>query len=501
MSTLDQYIHQIEEELSQKKSRVKAAEVGTVLQVKDGVALLEGLENAAFGEIVRFENGVEGMVIDMSEGQVGVIVLGDYLKIKAGEIAKATGKTLSVPVSESLLGRVINPLGLPVDGGEQITAEAQFPIEKVAPGVVARKSVTVPVQTGIIAIDALTAVGRGQRELIIGDRGTGKTSIAVDTILNQKGQDMVCIYCAVGQKSSKIAAVVELLKSRQSMDYSIVVSASASDPASLQYLAPYAAAAVAEYFMSKGKDVLVVYDDLSKHAWAYREVSLILRRPAGREAYPGDVFYLHSRLLERSCRLNEEHGGGSITALPIIETLAGDVSAYIPTNVISITDGQIFLDADLFNAGIRPAINVGLSVSRVGGNAQAKAMKQVAGKLKLDLAQYRDLAAFSQFESDLDPETKKFLNRGARMTQILKQRLHETYDLATQVAIIWAGSQGFLDELPINQVNEFVDRYVADLHTTQKELLKKINKNKILDKEDEKELEKVVKDNLNLLMA
>jgi F-type H+-transporting ATPase subunit alpha len=463
MKLLDQYIKEIEHELASKPTTtVKTQEVGTVVELKDGVVKMEGLDNAAYGELVEFPNGVKAMVIDMVEEGVGAIVLGDYLDIKANDTAKATGITLSVPVSEEVLGRVLDPLGQPIDGGVKIKLDKYYPIEKVAPGVVYRKSVSVPLQTGIKAIDALIPVGRGQRELIIGDRGTGKTTIATDTILNQKGQNVICIYCAIGQKSSKVAATVELLRSHGALDYTVVVSASASDPATLQYLAPYSATAIAEYFLDKGKDVLVVYDDLSKHAWAYREISLILRRPAGREAYPGDVFYLHSRLLERACRLNEKLGGGSITALPIIETLENDLSAYIPTNVISITDGQIFLESDLFNAGMRPAVNVGNSVSRVGGSAQTKAMKQVAGKLKLDLAQYRELSAFAQFESDLDPETKKFLNRGAKVTQILKQKKNQPYDLASQVAVMWAANNGYLDDLELSKVEEFETKLISD---------------------------------------
>lgn len=497
MKLLDEYIKEIESELNKKQSKVTAKEVGTVEDVKDGVVLLSGLDNVEYGEIIQFDSGVEAYVIDLMEDQVGAIVLGNYLKIKYGDVAKSTGRILSIPVSDDILGRVVDPMGNPLDGMVRIKAKKQYPLEKIAPGVVARKSVTVSLQTGIKAIDALVAVGRGQRELIMGDRGTGKTTIATDTIINQKGQDVVCIYCAIGQKNSKVAATVQLFKNTKAIDYTVVVSASAGDPVSLQYLAPYAATAVGEYFMDKGKDVLIVYDDLSKHAWAYRQVSLILRRPAGREAYPGDVFYLHSRLLERSCRLDEKNGGGSITALPIIETLEGDLSAYIPTNVISITDGQIALDADLFNAGVRPAINVGLSVSRVGGNAQTKAMKQVAGKLKLDLAQYRDMAAFSQFESDLDPETKKLLNRGARMTQILKQKKNRPYDLAQEVAIIWAASRGYLDDLSIDKVELFEESYLTDLRLKGKTLMTRINTNKKLEEKDEKELEKFVKSNLS----
>lgn len=493
MSQIDQYIRQIEDELkSDEGAKLQSREVGTVVRVTDGVAAAAGLEGVAYGEIVEFESNVEGMVIDLTPTEAGIIVLGDYLKIRAGEKVTATGRTLSIGVNEEIIGRVVNPLGEPLDGKAKIKPETYYPLEKVAPGVVTRKSVSVPVQTGIIAVDALTAIGRGQRQLVIGDRGTGKTSLVIDAILNQKKENMICIYCAVGQKSSKVAAVVDLLNTHGSLDYTVVVSASASDPATLQYLAPYSATAIAEYFMDKGKDVLVVYDDLSKHAWAYRQVSLILRRPAGREAYPGDVFYLHARLLERSCRLDEKHGGGSITALPIIETLAGDVSAYIPTNVISITDGQVLLDADLFNAGIRPAINVGISVSRVGGNAQTKAMKQVAGKLKLDLAQYREMAAFSQFESDLDEETKKFLNRGAKMTQLLKQRLHQTYSLAEEVALIWAGGHGYLDNLELGKVNVFADKLLSDLNVRGKKWMETVDKKRILEKEDEEELKKIV---------
>ncbi|MEN9328684.1 MAG: hypothetical protein RI947_1492 [Candidatus Parcubacteria bacterium] len=496
MQLLDQYIKEIEKELTSGRIKAKAEEIGTVSQVKDGVVVLKGLDNAAFGEILEFESGVRALVIDMLEDSVGAIVLGDYLKIGAGDTAKATGVTLSVPVSDDIIGRVVNPLVDPIDGGERIKTEKRNPIEKVAPGVIYRKSVSEPLQTGIKAIDALIPIGRGQRELIIGDRGTGKTTIGIDVILNQKTENVICIYCAIAQKNSKVAATVELLRSHGAMDYTIVVSASASDPVTLQYLAPYSATAIAEHFMEQGKDVLIVYDDLSKHAWAYRQISLILRRPAGREAYPGDVFYLHSRLLERASRIDPKYGGGSITALPIIETLEGDNSAYIPTNVISITDGQIFLDADLFNSGMRPAVNVGASVSRVGSSAQTKAIKQVAGKMKLDLAQYREMAAFSQFESDLDEETKKFLNRGARVSQILKQGKNDPYSLALQVSIMWAASNGYLDSLDVSQVEHFEKRFIEDLKTRGKDLVGRINKNKILNKEDEEELKKIVQDNL-----
>ncbi len=497
MKQLDQYIKEIEKELSSREGiKVEAEEVGTVKQVSDGVVILVGLQNIGYGDIIEFDNGERALVIDMVEEEVGAIVLGDYIGITAGMKAKGTGITLSVPVNDELLGRVVDPLMRSQDGSPNIKSDTYNPIEKLAPGIVRRKSVNQPLQTGIKAIDSLVPIGRGQRELIIGDRGTGKTTIAIDAILNQKGEDVICVYCAIGQKSSKIATLVELLKEKGAMDYTVVVKASAADPATLQYLAPYAATAVAEYFMEKGKDVLIIYDDLSKHAWAYRQVSLILRRPAGREAYPGDVFYLHSRLLERSARIDPKYGGGSITALPIIETLENDVSAYIPTNVISITDGQIFLETDLFNAGIRPAINVGLSVSRVGSSAQTKAMKQVAGKLKLDLAQYRELSAFSQFESDLDEETKKFLNRGAKMTQILRQKQNKPLDLASQVSVIWAAKEGHLDEMPVDQVTNFEERFVQDLNTRGKHIIKDINEKKEISEEMEKELAKLIKDNL-----
>jgi F-type H+-transporting ATPase subunit alpha len=493
MKLIDEYIKTLEKELK-NRPKVSTEETGIVSQVKDGVVILEGLDQVAYGELIEFQKNVLGYVIDLTEDEVGAIILGDYTGIKAGDKAKALGYTLSVPVSEALLGRVVDPLGLPLDGKAPIKSKTLYPVEKIAAGVVKRHQVNVPLQTGIKAIDALIPIGRGQRELIIGDRGTGKTTIAIDTILNQKGQDVICVYCAVGQKNSKVAEIIELLRKNKADEYTVVVNASASDSAATQYLAPYSASAIAEYFMDKGKDVLVVYDDLTKHAWAYRQVSLILRRPAGREAYPGDVFYLHSRLLERACRIDEKYGGGSITALPIIETLDGDLSAYIPTNVISITDGQISLETDLFNSGIRPAVNVGLSVSRVGGTAQTKAMKSVAGKLKLDLAQYRDLAAFSQFESELDEETKKFLNRGAKVTQILKQRKHRPMSLAEQVAIIWAASNAYLDQVPVGDIEGFETKLIETLRLKGKKWLEKINKNKIMDKKDGEDLEKIIKE-------
>ncbi len=496
MKLIDEYIKTLEKELKNSKSKVTSQEVGVVNEVKDGIVLLSGLDNVAYGELIEFEKGEIGFVIDLTEDTVGSIILGNYLEIKAGDQAKALGITLSVPVSESIIGRVVDSLGKPIDGKKEIKADKRYPIEKIAPGVVKRRPVNIPVQTGIKSIDALIPIGRGQRELIIGDRGTGKTTLAIDTILNQKKENMVCIYCGIGQKNSKMATLIHLLQTHEAFDYTIVVSASASDSAAMQYLAPYTACAIGEYFMDKGKDVLIIYDDLTKHAWAYRQISLILRRPAGREAYPGDVFYLHSRLLERACRLDEKYGGGSITAIPIIETLEGDVSAYIPTNVISITDGQIVLETDLFNAGIRPAVNVGLSVSRVGGNAQTKAMKQVAGKLKLDLAQYNALAAFSQFESELDEETKKLLNRGAKVTQILKQKKNAPLNLAEEVAVLWAATNGYLDSLSNDEIDKFEKKLLDILKLRGRKWISTIGKNKVLGKEDEKELEKYIKDSI-----
>jgi len=477
----------------EKLKKISAFEVGYVSQVKDGVVILSGLNKVSYGELIEFENGVQAYVVDLTENSVGAIVLGDYLKINLGDRAVALGNILSIPVSEKLLGRVVNPLVFPLDEKSEILADKFYPLEKIAPSVIYRKSVSTPVQTGIKAIDALIPIGRGQRELIIGDRGTGKTTIAIDTILNQKDQNLICVYCAIGQRNSKVVQVIDLLEKKGAMDYTIVVSASASDPSSLQYLAPYSAVTIAEYFMDKGKDVLVIFDDLTRHAWAWREISLILRRPAGREAYPGDIFYLHSRLLERACRLDEKYGGGSITALPIIETLEGDVSSYIPTNVISITDGQIFLETDLFNAGIRPAVNVGLSVSRVGGAAQSKGMKKITGKLKLDLAQYREMAAFSQFESELDEETKRFLNRGAKLTALLTQKKNNPYSLADEIILIWAVNKGLFDVVPLDKLTEIEEKILTLFQVEKKLLRNQINKKKDFDEKDEKEMEFLVK--------
>lgn len=491
-NNLDEYIKNVGQKIGTVSLQTTPQEIGYVDEVKDGVVIARNLDNVTFGEVVEFKSGVRGYVIDLTEDRVGIIVLGEYLSIRANDQVKALGYTLSVPVSEKMLGRVVDPLCSPQDNLPSIKADKLYPVEKIAPTVVYRKQVSVPLLTGIKAIDALTPIGRGQRELIIGDRGTGKTTIAIDTILNQMGENVICIYAGVGQKNSKMALVIDLLRKHKALDYSIIVNASASDSVSMQYLAPYTASAIAEYFMDKGKDVLVIYDDLSKHAWAYRQISLILRRPAGREAYPGDIFYLHSRLLERACRIDDKYGGGSITALPIVETLEGDMSAYIPTNIISITDGQIFLETDLFNAGIRPAINVGISVSRVGGNAQTKAMKQVAGKLKLDLAQYREMAAFSQFESDLDEETKKLLNRGAKVTQVLKQDKNQPYSLEEEVVVLWASHKGFLDLVPVAEVETFEKKLLELVHLRGVEILQTIRKEKVISNVVEKKLEELV---------
>jgi F-type H+-transporting ATPase subunit alpha len=450
----DEIASVIQKEIEDFKGQIQTAEVGRVLEVGDGIARCYGLSNAMAGEMVEFASGARGLVFNLEENSVGVIILGDYLEIKEGEEVKSTGALLSVPVGDAVIGRVVDPLGVPLDGKGPIVASESRPLETAAPGVAARQPVTQPMQTGIKAVDAMTPVGRGQRELIIGDRKTGKTAVALDTILNQKDSGVICIYVACGQRSASVAGVVEELRKAGAMDYTIVVSASASDPAPLQYIAPYAGAALAEYFMYQGKHTLVVYDDLSKQAIAYRQLSLLMRRPPGREAFPGDVFYCHSRLLERSARLSDELGGGSMTALPIIETLEGEVSAYIPTNVISITDGQIYLEPDLFWKGIRPAINVGISVSRVGGNAQTKAMKKVAGSLRLDLAAFRELEAFAQLGTELDKATQQQLDRGYRMVELLKQPQYVPLHAADQVISIYAGSRGYFDQVPVNKVAE-----------------------------------------------
>ena len=434
---------------------VTVAEVGTVIKVGDGIAAIHGLERVMAGELLEFDKGASGLALNLEEDKVGAVLLGDYQSIKEGDIFKRTKRIIEVPAGEAMLGRVVNALGQAADGKGPIHTKDFMPIERIAPGIVDRQPVKEPMQTGLKAIDAMVPIGRGQRELIIGDRQTGKTAVAIDTIINQKGGDVVCVYVAIGQKASTVAQVQATLEKHDAMSYTVIVSASASEPAAMQYLAPYAGCAIGEYFMDRGRPVLCIYDDLSKHAAAYREISLLLRRPPGREAYPGDVFYLHSRLLERAAKYSDARGGGSLTALPVIETQAGDISAYIPTNVISITDGQIFLESDLFNAGNRPAINVGNSVSRVGGNAQIKAMKQVAGTLRLELAQYRELAAFAQFGSDLDAATQKQLARGQRLTEILKQDQYQPMEVVKQVAVIWAASNGYVDDVPVEKVRHF----------------------------------------------
>jgi F-type H+-transporting ATPase subunit alpha len=460
---------------------VSVSEVGTVISVGDGVARIHGLDNVMAGELLSLPHEVAGLALNLEEDQVSAVLLGDYTKIEEGDIVKRTRRIMSVPVGEALVGRVVDPLGRPLDDRGPIHTEEFNPVERLAPGVVDRLPVREPLQTGIKAIDAMIPIGRGQRELIIGDRQTGKTAVALDTIINQRDGDVICIYVAIGQKRSTIAQVVATLERYDAMKYSIVVAASASLPSPMQYLAPYAGCAMGEYFRDRGRHVLCIYDDLSKHAVAYREISLLLRRPPGREAYPGDVFYLHSRLLERAAKLNEELGGGSLTALPIIETQAGDISAYIPTNVISITDGQIYLQADLFNAGTRPAVDVGLSVSRVGGNAQIKAMKQVAGTLRLELAQYRELAAFSQFGSDLDKATLAQLNRGRRLTEILKQNQYEPLPVEKQVIIIFAGTNGYLDDLAVEDCRPFEKGLYEFLDTAYSGLMNKLVEKKALD--------------------
>jgi F-type H+-transporting ATPase subunit alpha len=463
----DEISRLLREEIENYEKAVNVAETGSVISVGDGIARVYGLENVMAGELIEFKGGVSGIALNLEEDQVGAVLLGDFSGIKEGDEVRRTGRIMSVPVGEAMVGRVVDALGNPIDGKGPIEAKAYNAIERIAPGVVDRQPVKEPMQTGIKAIDAMIPIGRGQRELIIGDRQTGKTTVALDTIINQKGGDVICIYVAIGQKRSTVAQVVKTLEDYGAMQYSIVVAATASDPAPMQYLAPYSGCAIGEYFRDSGRHALCIYDDLSKHAAAYREISLLLRRPPGREAYPGDVFYLHSRLLERAAKMNAEKGGGSLTALPFIETQAGDVSAYIPTNVISITDGQIYLESDLFNANIRPAINVGISVSRVGGNAQIKAMRQVAGSLRLDLAQYRSLAAFAQMGSDLDKASMAQLTRGSRMVEILKQGQFSPLPVEKQVLIIYAGTNGYLDDLPLEQCRPFeteLYRFVENAH-------------------------------------
>ncbi len=443
------------DQVEQYAPSIESVEVGHVLEVGDGIARVAGLDNIRFSELVRFANGTAGIAFNLEKDNVGVIIMGVYDTIQEGDEVRPLGRIASVPVGMGMVGRVVDSLGVPIDGKGAITSTEFYNIERIAPGVIERKNVGRPVQTGLVSIDAITPIGRGQRQLIIGDRQTGKTAIAIDTILNQKGKDLYCIYVAIGKRRGEVARLVALLEEYGAMEYTTIVMASASDPAAMNYIAPYTGCAIGEWFMENGKDALVVYDDLSKHAWAYRQVSLLMRRPPGREAYPGDVFYLHSRLLERAAQLSEARGGGSLTALPIIETLLGDVSAYVPTNVISITDGQIYLEPELFYAGTRPAINVGISVSRVGGDAQTKAMKKVAGGLRLDLAQFRSLAAFAQFGSSLDKSTQQQLDRGMRLTELLKQLQYQPLSLADQVVLIYAGTRGYLDNVPVDRVKEW----------------------------------------------
>ena len=476
----------LKENIRNYEAKAEISNIGSVLEVGDGIARIYGLRNVMSNELVEFEDGkgTLGITLNLEEDNVGVVILGEYTHIKEGMTVKTTGRIASVPVGDALIGRIVNPTGRPIDGKGDIVTYKTRPIERVAPGIVARKSVHQPLQTGLTAIDALTPIGRGQRELIIGDRQTGKTAIAIDTILNQKGGDVICIYVAVGQKASTVAQLAKTLEKHGAMDYSIIVSATANEPAPLQYIAPFAGVAIAEEFMEQGKHVLIVYDDLTKHAQAYRAMSLLLKRPPGREAYPGDVFYLHSRLLERAVKLNDELGGGSITALPIIETQAGDVSAYIPTNVISITDGQIFLESALFNSGVRPAINAGISVSRVGGAAQTKGIKQVAGKLRLDLAQFRELEAFAQFASDLDAATKKQLLRGQKLTEVLKQPQYKPLSVAQQVTILFAANEGFLDDIDNKNINDYKNGWFEYFEANMPELSKRLNEGAKLSEED-----------------
>ncbi|MHB1043508.1 MAG: F0F1 ATP synthase subunit alpha [Eubacteriales bacterium] len=466
----------IKQQIDKYQSQIEVADVGSVIQVGDGIARVYGLMGCMSMELLEFTGGVLGMALNLEEDNIGCVILGPYTQIKEGDTVKRTGRIVSVPVGDALIGRVVNPLGLPLDGKGPIKSDKFNPVEKIAPGVIFRKSVHQPLQTGLKAIDSMIPIGRGQRELILGDRQTGKTAIAIDAIINQKGGDVICIYVAVGQKQSTVANVMQRLTDTGAMDYTIIVSATASDPAPLLYIAPFAGAAMGEEFMAQGKHVLIIYDDLSKQASAYRELSLLLRRPPGREAYPGDVFNLHSRLLERACKLSDDLGAGSMTALPIIETQAGDVSAYIPTNVISITDGQIFLEPDLFYAGIRPAVNVGISVSRVGGAAQVKAMKKIASSLRLDLAQYRELAAFAQFGSDLDKATQARLTRGERMVELLKQNQYVPMSIEDQVMSIFAAANGYLDDLPVEQVQPFEAEFLKFIRTGKPEIGEGIKK-------------------------
>jgi F-type H+-transporting ATPase subunit alpha len=484
----------LRQEIENYERAIDVTEIGSVISVGDGIARIHGLEKVMAGELIEFPHGVSGIAMNLEEDQVGAVLMGEFTEIKEGDEVRRTGRIMSVPVGDALVGRVVNALGQPIDGKGPILTTDYNPVERLAPGVVARQPVKEPMQTGIKAIDAMIPIGRGQRELIIGDRQTGKTALALDAIINQKGGDVICIYVAIGQKRSTVAQVVKTLEDYGAMDYTIVVTATASDPAPMQYVSPFAGCAMGEYFRDSGRHVLCVYDDLSKHAAAYREISLLLRRPPGREAFPGDVFYLHSRLLERAAKLSDANGGGSLTALPFIETQAGDISAYIPTNVISITDGQIFLESDLFNSNIRPAINVGISVSRVGGNAQTKAMKSIAGSLRLDLAQYRALAAFAQFGSDLDKASQDQLNRGRHLVEILKQGQYQPLPLEKQVVIIFAGTKGYLDDLPVEQCRKFEEELYRFIDNAHRNLWEEIRTKKALDDDLRAKVTKVIED-------
>jgi len=490
----DEISQLIREQIENYESKITVDEVGTVISLGDGIARVYGLDKVMAGELLQFPHGVAGLAMNLEEEQVGVVLLGEYTEIREGDEVKRTGRIMSVPVGKEIVGRVVNSLGQPIDDKGPIATTKFIALERIAPGVIERQPVREPMATGLKAIDSMIPIGRGQRELIIGDRQTGKTAIALDTMINNKGNDLICIYCAIGQKRSSIAQVVKILEDAGAMDYTIVVAASASEPAPMQYIAPYAACAMGEYFRDNKKHALVIYDDLSKHAASYREISLLLRRPPGREAYPGDVFYLHSRLLERAAKMSDKMGGGSLTALPVIETQAGDVSAYIPTNVISITDGQIFLETDLFNSGVRPAVNVGISVSRVGGSAQIKAMRQVAGSLKLELAQYRELAAFAQFGSDLDKATLNQLNRGQRLVELLKQSQFSPLPFSKQILIIFAGTSGALDDMAVEQIRPFEAELYKYVDTVNPGLLSAIMEKKILDDSLKAEMTRVIKE-------
>jgi F-type H+-transporting ATPase subunit alpha len=489
----DEITQLIRQQIENYESKIAVDEVGTILTLGDGIARVHGLDKAMAGELLSFPHGVAGLALNLEEDQVGVVLLGEYTELREGDEVKRTGRIMSVPVGDAMIGRVVNSLGQPIDDKGPIATDKSIALERLAPGVIDRQPVREPMATGLKAIDSMIPVGRGQRELIIGDRQTGKTAVAIDTIINNKGNDLICIYNAIGQKRSSIAQVVKILSDYGAMDYTIVVAASASEPAPMQYISPYAACAIGEYFRDSKRHALVIYDDLSKHAASYREISLLLRRPPGREAYPGDVFYLHSRLLERAAKLSDKNGGGSLTALPVIETQAGDVSAYIPTNVISITDGQIYLETDLFNQGVRPAVNVGLSVSRVGGAAQIKAMRQVAGSLKLELAQYRELAAFAQFGSDLDKATQAQLNRGQRLVEVLKQKQFSPLPFSKQILIIYAGTSGAFDDMPVEQVRDFEAELYKFVDATNPGLLRTIMEKKVLDDALKAEMTKVIK--------